>query len=258
MDLGYRIQPDDIDATGRPVDPIHIGMYNMAMAPSTISEAEIDTTKGTLRTTATFREDWTWNQQLSAMDWSTEGISAPTLHHLVYQGWRPGAVTRRARWTPIGDRVDLTRLPAEETAASLVSLPARVARAGKPLRLPFDRGSAELADIRAPWAAGTDASRSRYAGADPGGHDGYVVCPVLSDDGLRVDVFDAGEVGRGPLASISANGATVPVLLHAAWAPRAVTAPDHERLRFGDDIRDEDLGCAAVRPARRRRGDRQV
>ena len=40
--------------------------------------------------------------------------------------------------------------------------------------------------------------QSAYAGGEPGGHDGYVVQPVLSDDGFRVELFDAAAVGQGP------------------------------------------------------------
>jgi hypothetical protein len=63
----------------------------------------------------------------------------------------------------------------------------------------------------APRRAGADPTRSRHAGPDPGGHDGYVVCPVLSDDGFRVELFDAGD-------------------------------PDRERLTFADDIADDTAG----------------
>jgi len=84
---------------------------------------------------------------------------------------------------------------------------------------------------------------SRYAGSDPGGHDGYLVVPVLSDAGFRVDVFDAVDVSAGPIATLRApGGQTVPFILHAAWMPRAVSAPDLERLRFADELVDDRLG----------------
>jgi carotenoid cleavage dioxygenase-like enzyme len=78
---------------------------------------------------------------------------------------------------------------------------------------------------------------SRYAGAEPGGHDGYLVVAVHNDDRFRVELFDAADVGRGPVAVLAPpNGTTVPFLIHSAWMPEAVPAPDVERLRFADDL----------------------
>ena len=91
MDLGLYLRPDDVDIHGNPVDPGSVGLYNMAMGPETITEIvfEPDSRQGLEQ--GIFREDWTFNLQLSAMDWSTEGMSSPTLHHVSYQGCRPGA-----------------------------------------------------------------------------------------------------------------------------------------------------------------------
>ncbi len=241
MDLGYQLRSDDTDANGNLVDPAHLGMYNMAMAPSTVSEAVLDPVAGRLVTTAVFDEDWAWNQQLSAIDWSSEGLADPTLHHVVYQGWRVGAVTQRALHA-YRDRTNPDRFPTGDTPANLVSL-----RRGS-LEVASRYEFASTADlpsspIFAPRASGDDPSKSRFAGKDPGGHDGYVVCPVLNDDGIRVDVFEAGDVGAGPIASIAARGSHVPLLLHSAWAPRATTAPDRERLQFGDDLAPEELAA---------------
>ena len=57
----------------------------------------------------------------------------------------------------------------------------------------------------APRSVGADASKSRYAGAEPGGHDGYVIQPVQNDNGFRVEVFDAADVSAGPVATLGAN-----------------------------------------------------
>ncbi len=38
MDLGLYMRPDDLDVNGNPVDPGVAGLYNMAMAPETITE----------------------------------------------------------------------------------------------------------------------------------------------------------------------------------------------------------------------------
>jgi all-trans-8'-apo-beta-carotenal 15,15'-oxygenase len=74
-------------------------------------------------------------------------------------------------------------------------------------------------------------------GGVPGGGDGWVVVPVLNDDGFRLDCFDAADVSRGPVASArGANRERMPFLLHAVWMENAAPAPDVERLRFADDF----------------------
>jgi len=224
MDLADHIGPDDVDAQGRRVDPALVGFYNTGMAPSSCSEVDIDPVTGRSTVLALHRDDRSWNLELSAMDWSADGLREPTLHHVAYQGFRPGAVTRRTL-ERYGDRVGA--LPGDDTPGALVSL---------------RRGSLEE---HARWDyadTGDHITSPAFAarpGGTPGGHDGYVVLPVLSDDGFRVEVFDAAAVGAGPLAVLAApDGACVPLLLHSAWMATARAAPDGERLRFGDELDD--------------------
>ena len=92
--------------------------------------------------------------------------------------------------------------------------------------------------IFVPRDAGADPAKSRYAGSDPGGHDGWVVVPIVNDDGFRVEVYDAGDVGAGPGRHRGEAGMVVPFVLHSAWMPRAVsTAGDgRRRNRFADEV----------------------
>ena len=141
-----------------------------------------------------------WTRQLNAMDWSTEGRSRPTVHHMVYQGWRPEAITQKML-AIYRDRVDRSLWPHEETSPLLLTV-------SMPDLQPSSHHEFALDDfpsspIFVPRDPGADANQSRYAGSQPGGHDGYVVVPVMSDDGFRVDVFDADAVGKGPLASLA-------------------------------------------------------
>jgi carotenoid cleavage dioxygenase-like enzyme len=240
LDLAFPINKADEDRNGASVDPAHAGLYSMNLAPSTLSEATIDPDSGKLVDQATARfPDWGWNLQLSAMDWSTEGLENPTLHHVAYHGCRPGNIIRRSLdW--YADRIDEAAIPTDDTPGVLAS---------------FRRGSLELADsyeyadandfITSPTFIPRDpgAGGSRYAGSDPGGHDGYVVLPVQNDDGFRIDVFDAAAVGKGPVATAAApSGECVSVMLHSAWLHRAVEAPDRERLAFSDELTDATLG----------------
>ncbi|MCB0952636.1 MAG: carotenoid oxygenase family protein [Microthrixaceae bacterium] len=239
MDLGYRIQSGDLDANGKPVDPDLVGFYNTAMAPSTCSEVVFDPDNGASKVEAVLRDDWTWNLQLSAMDWSSEALRAPTLHHIAYQGFRPGAVSKRAV-DNYGDRLD--PLPTEDTPGMLVS----VHRGSLDVSSRYeysdttDHITSPAFAPRDPAAASSqgDPARSSYAGSSPGGHDGYVILPVLSDSGMRVDLFDASRVGDGPVATLATpNAECVPVVLHSAWMPSTDgPAKDRERVSFADEL----------------------
>ena len=239
MDLGLYLRADDVDVTGAPVDPAAVGLYNMAMSPETIMEIQFEPETGKVVEHGRYRKDWTFNLQLSAMDWSIEGLCAPTLHHVSYQGCRPGRITQRAAKLYEG-RIDLTQV-AEDTPGYLAT---------------FERPSMELASrweypdtselvtspAFAPRDLGADPTASSYAGREPGGHDGYVVQPVLSDAGLRIDLFDAANVGAGPIASLhGTNRERVPLLLHSAWMPTVDTLADAERLRFRDELTEARL-----------------
>lgn len=77
------------------------------------------------------------------------------------------------------------------------------------------------------------------------------VVPVMSDDGFRVEIFAADNVGGGPICTLAAPKHAVPFILHSAWMPRAVAAPDHERSRFADDLaRVDELPDDLARVAR--------
>jgi all-trans-8'-apo-beta-carotenal 15,15'-oxygenase len=237
MDLGYKLEPGDLDARGRPVEPALVGFYNTAMAPNSCSEVLFDPAIGASKQEALFVHDWTYNLELSAMDWSLEALREPTLHHIAYQGFRPGTVTQRAL-ANYADRV--SDLPGEDTPGALVSL--RRGSLEEHARWEYhDVGDHITSPAFAPrqdepTPAG---ERARYGGDHPGGHEGHVILPVLSDEGFRVEVFDAADVGRGPVAVLAApGGACVPVLLHSAWMPRAVRSVDRDRLRFAAELDD--------------------
>ncbi len=241
MDLGLFLRPGDVDVHGDAINPAAMGLYNMAMAPETLTEIVFEPDTGKVIERGLFREDWCFNLQLSAMDWSTEGLSSPTLHHVSYQGCRPGRISARAAKLYEG-RID-PRQVAEETPGYLAT---------------FDRGSMELrsrweyantaelitSPTFAPRAVRVDSSASSYAGGTPGGHDGYVVQPVLSDDGFRVDLFDAANIGAGPIAALrGTNRECVPMLLHSAWMPTVDSLADAPRLGFRDELTDARLAA---------------
>jgi carotenoid cleavage dioxygenase-like enzyme len=225
--------PGDLDALGRPCDPALRGLYGFPMSPDRTTMVAFDPASGRVTHRAELRDpQLLWTRQLSAMDWSTEGLCRRTRHHLVFHGWRPEAITQQML-ALYDDRVDRSLWPAEETPPLVVSVSVPDLQLTGHHELAMDDfPSSPIFVPRDPGSSG----RSRYAGSDPGGHDGYVVVPVMNDDGFRVDAYDAADVAAGPVATLRAPGMTVPFVLHAAWMPRAVPAPEAPRVRFADEI----------------------
>ena len=232
-DIAMTQGPGDLDALGRPCDPALQGLYGFPMSPDRTTLIEFDTATGRVRERAQLRDPaLLWTRQLCAMDYSTEGMAAPTSHHMVYHGWRPEAITQKML-ALYEDRIDRSLWPAEETPPLLITaaMPDLAMTAHHEFALD-DFPSSPIFVPRDPGAPGC----SRHAGSDPGGHDGYVVVPVMHDDGFRVEVFDAAAVGRGPLATLAAPGMHVPFVLHSAWMPRVTGAADRPRVRFSTEL----------------------
>ncbi|MEZ5383395.1 MAG: carotenoid oxygenase family protein [Microthrixaceae bacterium] len=259
MDLGWSLRADDTDALDRPVRPELVGMYHMAMAPSSLSEVCFLPGTGRCTPSARVRHDWSWNLQLSALDWSLEGLTEPTLHHVVVQGWRPDAVAQRVL-AHYRDRLAADPLgaqPSEPTPGALVSFRRPGLEVAGRWEFPAttDWLTSPAFVPRQPGPNAADApGRTRHAGAEPGGHDGWVVLPVLSDERFRVEIFDAAAVGNGPVATLAApRGATVPLQLHSAWMPPAASSGidrDREHLDWVGDLNAD--AVAALEPRLRR------
>jgi len=233
-DLAMAQGPGDVDALGRPCDPRRKGFYGMPMSPTRTTFAELDPSTARLRTTAELYEpELLWSGQLSAMDWSKEGMEHRTLHHMVFQGWHPEAITQKML-ALYKDRVDRSLWPTGDRPAVVASMSVPDLRLAAHHELAV--GDFPSSPIFVPSDPGVDSSKTSYAGSDPGGHDGYLVVPVMNDDGFRVDAYDAGDVSKGPIASIGTRGVTIPFFLHSAWMPRVVEAPDLPRTRFSDEL----------------------
>lgn len=237
-DIAMTQSPGDRDVLGRPCDPALAGMYGLPMSPDLTSVVVFDPASGAVRHRSDqYEPELLWGRQLNAMDWSAAGRAHPTVHHTVHQGWRPEGITE-AMAALYADRVDRSLFPPDETEPLLVT--SSMPDLGVIHTWAWDVDDFPSSPIYAP----------RTAGSEPGGHDGYVVAPIMNDDGFRVEVFDAADVSTGPLATLAAPGFTMPFLLHAAWMAEATTAPDAERVRFSDEMGridelSEDLGMVA-------------
>jgi len=227
-DIAMAQGPGDVDALDRPCDPALYGLYGMPMSPDRTCVVRFDPESGTQTHVAELRRpELLWNRQLSAMDWSRAGLERRTRHHMVYQGFRPEAITQ-AMLHVYRERVDRSLWPEGETPALVVSVDANDLHITSLARLgPEDFPTSP---IFVPRGGGG------RAGYEPGGHDGYVVVPILNDAGFRIECYDAADVGKGPLATLACGGATLPFLLHSAWIPRAAPAPEAERNRFSSEL----------------------
>jgi carotenoid cleavage dioxygenase-like enzyme len=234
-ELSMTQQAGDLDALGRPCDPALRGLYGFPMAPDRTTYLVFDPERGEVVHRAEQRDpERLWTRQLNAIDWSTEGRTAPTLHHTVHQGFRPEAITQ-AMLALYGDRVDRTLLPSEETAPLLVTSSVPDLDVTSSWELGLD--DLPTSPIFVPRDPGADPTKSRYAGSDPGGHDGWVVLPVVNDAGFRGEVFDAADVGAGPVATAAAPGMTLSFVLHSAWMPSVKPADRSiERTGFADEL----------------------
>lgn len=233
-ELAMTQRPGDLDALGRPCDPALAGLYGLPMSPDRTTQVDIDPVTGEILHVAEQRDpNLLWTRQLSAMDWSTEGMTRPTLHHTVHQGWRPEGITQEML-ALYRDRIDRSLWPEDETLPLVVSSDRDDLRVTAVWELAMD--DFPTSPIFVPRDPGADPNASRYAGTAPGGHDGWVVVPIMNDDLFRVEVFDAAEVDRGPVATLAKPGMRVPFVLHSAWMPRAVSADDRPRLRFADEL----------------------
>jgi hypothetical protein len=237
-DLAMAMRADDVDAWGRPVDPALVGMYNHPMHHGVISEVLVDPETGRVQVEGTYQDpEVAYATQLSAIDWSTEGLTSPAVHHMLFTGFRPDAISQRAV-DLYADRIGPAGLPGEEIPAALVTL----ARGGLTAKAShtFALDDYPTSPCFVPRRDGTG---SRYAPGQPGGQDGWIVLPVLHDDGFRVELFDAGDIGVGPVAVLGTD-ATMPFLIHSAWMPAASSADRSiERLRFGDDLDPENVAA---------------
>ena len=224
-----------LDALGRPCDPALRGLYGFPMSPDRTTMIEFDPETGIVRERAELRDpSLLWTRQLSALDYSTEGMSRPTSRHSVYHGWRPEAITREMVEL-YGDRVDQTLWPRKETPPLLMTASMPSLTQSSVYEMAMD--DMPTSPIFVPRGAAAPGA-SRYSGTNPGGHDGYVVVPILNDGGFRVEVFNAANVSSGPIATLSAPGMIVPFVLHSAWMPRAkpVDTGSVQRLKFSDEL----------------------
>ena len=130
-------------------------------------------------TTAGPRSSRRWTGRLDA-------LAAPTVHHMLFTGLPPERGERAGAGA-------LRRPGRPRTPCHPRTCPARMVTLERPGLRPLRR-------VGVPPPTTTPPRRCSSPGpaASRGGHDGWVLVPVLHDDGFRIDVFDAARHRRRP------------------------------------------------------------
>lgn len=235
VDIGMHLREDDLDLNGHQVDPALRGMYCHGMSPALTTLLRFDPNTGRITEQARAHDpERYWQAELSAIDWSFEGQLAPTRHHLIHLGFHPEAINQRALRN-YGPRINRDLFPPEETPAILTTFDHdSLAPLSEWTFAPDDYPTSPCFIPRGPLGA---SGRSRYAGASPGGHEGHLLVLVHNDTRFRLELFDAANVSQGPKATLAPPpGKTIPFMIHSAWMPTSLPAPDLDRLHFRDDL----------------------
>ncbi len=233
-DIAFALRKNDKNLYGQAIDPIYSGMYGLALSPPKVSMLMFDPENGKVKELAQYaNKDRYWNVQTSGHDWSKAGTCKPTLHHVMYNGWKPDGISER-QFNVYKHRIDMKLLPLAEQPGCLVSFDWN-----NDLRpkgdWQFGLDDWATSPSFAPRHAGQNGEP--YEGTNPGGHDGYVIVPVLNDGGFRIELFDAAHVSKGPLAIAKAEGKhVVPFVIHSSWMPNTGAAKSADRLRFSEDF----------------------
>jgi carotenoid cleavage dioxygenase-like enzyme len=241
-DIAVAVAPGDKDIWGRPIDPVLEGMYGLALSPPSVTLRVLDPETCTSNQIASYENpEYLWNVQTSAMDWSRKGLERPTLHHVMYNGFRPEGLTQR-QLALYEDRIDKSRLPNEETPPCLASFDWQ--RSLEPRGLyRFRNDEWATSPTFVPRHAGVHGDP--YEGAEVGGHDGYIIVVVQSEEGFRIELFDANKVSAGPVAVLAEAGHRVPFVIHSSWMPRIKPAARLDRLRFSEELDEARLKTLA-------------
>lgn len=210
-DLMISIGADTVDhRNGERIDGEYEGMIATAVQPGAVGRYVIDDTTGEVLDGDVAWDDRFWGAVLATKDESTPEARAH-VRELWYAGcgFDPDLVPEDW-WRLYHDApADASLVPPDELPSSF--RPGALAH--------FDLESMKVTDVYE-FDDGAFPSPPTFVprtGGEPG--DGYVVVLVHRDGDKEVQVFDARDVGRGPLARATAPGFNPNLLLHSCWMP---------------------------------------
>jgi carotenoid cleavage dioxygenase-like enzyme len=227
-DLMLQLDASSKTRDGRAVPAAYEGLVELAVQPGAVGRYRIDAATGEVLERDLATDDRFWGPVLATRDNTTPRARATRRHcWFVGVGFDPDLLTDE--WW---------RLYATGGNTALVE-PADLPDAPKPGALAHvDLESMKVTEVYA-FENGEFPSPPtfvpRLGSEDP--DDGYIIVIVHQDGPKEIQVFDAHDIERGPLARATANSFNPSLLLHSCWMPeRTGPRPSRYRVRVGADV----------------------
>lgn len=209
-DLMIKLNAGEVTRGGGTVGADYEGLVALAVQPGVVGRYRIDTATGELTDSQLAWDDTFWGPVLATRDRSSAAARCDG-RYLWYSGvgFDPELVS--AEWWRLYGDADLhcvvhpKDLPTSAVPGSIVR---------------FDLQTMTI-DQRWSFADGAFASPPQFVPRAGSGRpdDGYVLVLVHCDGTKELQVFDAANLGDGPLARATTSGFCPPLLLHSTWAP---------------------------------------
>lgn len=238
-DLMLTMTRDTLDHRhGNAIDPNYEGLIALGLQPSVVGRYVIDPATGeVLEADLAVDEERVWGGVLPTTDTYRSG-ARDRQRQLWYAGagFDPDLVPEDW-WRLYGEATDGIVAPADLPERAVPGTLARI-----------DLESMKVAEVFE-YADGAFPSPPTFVprvGSDEP-DDGYVVVVVHQDGPKELQIFDAADIGRGPLARATSPTFNPPLLLHSCWmAPRPGPRPSAYRVPLGRDVKGAVRGIPGV------------
>ena len=232
-DLGYGLgESDTMWTTGGPIPRGAFGMHAMTMDISPIGRYVINGYTGEVKHRKLFQDRRHWGPGIYGRDMRRAGLEHGRYMWQSYWGYEPTMVPTRLvemyRNHPYRV-VPVEELPRDAVPSSLVCIDLEAMR--EQSSWSFPEGTFGQAACHVP---------------DPAEGPGWTLCFVQHTDRTELQVFDALDLGRGPLATARAPGFKQSYQVHSGWMETIRSQETGYRRSYADDIGD---GWRSLEPA---------
>jgi len=228
-DLMLQVGPDTVShATGAPLPAGYHGMVPLSVQPGAVGRYRIDTTTGEVLDADVASDDRFWGGVLATRDDSTPQARGRR-RRLWYAGtgFDPDLVTEEW-WQLYAPSGNTALVPPDDLPTST--------RPGALASFDLDTMKVDAVFEFAPGAFPSPPTFVPRVGAgEPG--DGYVLVVVHRNGAKELQLFDAGDIERGPVATASSPSFNPSLLLHSCWMPtRQGPRPSDYRVPLRRDV----------------------